>query len=91
MHAMRDDFERSDGEHPVLFLSIDEAPGLFAEAVLTDEGPRYSGPGVPCPAVAAGSGGIESFRLDPSHRFVQVDNPERLRKDSGRINGGQSP
>ena len=85
----------ADTARPAL-LSIREAPGLLADAVLTDEAHNLLflsvwGRDTAVQAFRArlslpfSEGGLDSFRLEGEHAtFVQMGNPERLASDSGR-------
>jgi len=84
-----------DATRPVLMPILD-APGLFADAVLTDEGDNLLflslwGRDTAVQEFRARlslpvrEGGLDNFRLDGDGApFVQVGNPERLVTDSGR-------
>ncbi len=82
-----------DGEPPAL-LTIDEAPGLFADALLTDEGQNLLflslwGRDTAIQEFLARltlpvrEGGLEQFHAGA--RFIQVGREEHLKKETGRM------
>ena len=84
------------GTAPPVLMPIPDAPGLFADAVLTDAGHNLLflslwGRDTAVQEFRARlslpvrEGGLESFRLEAEGTpFVQVGNPERLVTDAGR-------